>query len=138
MPISQRIAFILMFVLFAIAYGTGMTMLFELSAVAPFIVTGILTIGVAIALPKVKRAALLEGAKPNPQYEDQSLLGLIKTMIAAFATVCAVVGAFQISAAAGVAVIELIVFSFMIAMVLIFLFARIEIQTRARLAAKTV
>lgn len=38
-------------------------------------------------------------------------------------------------AAAGVSVIMLLIFGFMIAMVLIFFFARIEVRTRAELAA---
>lgn len=134
MPIIQRVQFGLIFALLAFAYGIGMKILFGLSIIAPFIVTLILVVGTAIALKKVKSEARLEGAKPNPQYEGPSLLGLIKPILGSAVIVGAVMGAFSINVAAGVAVIELIVFGFMIAMILLFVFARIEVQTRAELA----
>lgn len=135
MPIAQRIRLFLAAALFALAYGTGMKILFELSTVAPFIVTAVLTAGTAIALKWVKREAKLEGAKPNPQYDGPSLLGMIKAIAGTFVVTVALMGAFAISAAAGVSVIMLLLFGFMIAMVLLFVFARIEVRTRTELAA---
>lgn len=136
MPISKRFRLILTAVYFCSAYAMGMKILFGLSTIAPVIVTVILFAGTAIAFLKVRHAARLEGAKPASE-EDQhrSRPGAFKSMAGAMAVVFAVVGAFQFSPAAGVAVIMLIIFGFMIAMVLIFVFARIEVRTRAELAA---
>lgn len=137
MTTAQRIISILLFILFAVSYAGGMMILFELSTTAPFIVTGILILATAIALKKVKRAAKLEGAKPDPQGEDLTLLGLLKTMGYSTLTFAAIIVSFEISIVVGVAFIELLVFSFMIGMVLLFVFGRIEIQTRDELTNKT-
>ena len=135
MPVTQRTRIILAAALFALAYGTGMKILLELSAIAPFIVTAVLAAVTAFAVKWVKREAEREGAKPNPQYEGPTLLGQIKSIVGAGAITAAVIGSFEISAAAGVAVIMLLVYGFMIAMVLLFVFARIEVRTRTELAS---
>ena len=135
MPIAQRLRIFLAAALFALVYEAGMEMLFELSVIAPFVVTAVLGTGTAIAFKWVKREAKLEGAKPNPQHEGPTLLGQIKSIVGAGAITAAVIGSFEISAAAGVAVIMLLVYGFMIAMVLLFVFARIEVRTRTELAS---
>lgn len=136
MSIAQRIRFFMAAALFALAYGTGMKILFELSVIAPLILTAVLATGTVIAFKWVKREAKLEGAKPNPQYEGQSLLGVIIALLVVMAVFGVIIGAFQLSAAAGVSVIMLLVYGFMIGMVLLFVFARIEVRTRAELATK--
>lgn len=135
MPITQRLRIFLAAALFALAYGTGMKMLFELSVIAPFVVTAVLGTGTAIAFKWVKREAKLEGAKPNPQHEGPTLLGQIKSIVGAGAITAAVIASFEINAAAGVSAIMLLTFGFMIAMILLFVFARIEVRTRDELAA---
>lgn len=138
MPIVQRIRLTLMFALFALAYGTGMKILFELSVAAVFIVTLILIVGTAIALKKVKRAARIEGSKPyTNETKDPTLLGMIVSIGVSSFIVIALMIAAQISTVLFVAAMELIVFGFMIAVGLIFVFGRIEIQTRDELTAKT-
>lgn len=138
MPIVQRIRLTLMFALFALAYGTGMKILFELSVASVFIVTLILIVGTAIALKKVKRAARIEGSKPyTNETKDPTLLGMIVSIGVSSFIVIALMIAAQISTVLFVAAMELIVFGFMIAVGLIFVFGRIEIQTRDELTAKT-
>lgn len=138
MPIVQRIRLTLMFALFALAYGTGMKILFELSVASVFIVTLILIVGTAIALKKVKRAARIEGSKPyTNETKDPTLLGMIVSIGVSGFIVIALMIAAQISTVLFVAAMELIVFGFMIAVGLIFVFGRIEIQTRDELTAKT-
>lgn len=138
MPIGQRIRLALIFALFALAYGTGMKILFELSVAAVFIVTLILIVGTAIALKKVKRAARIEGSKPyTNETKDPTLLGMIVSIGVSSFIVIALMIAAQISTVLFVAAMELIIFGFMIAVGLIFVFGRIEIQTRDELTAKT-
>lgn len=138
MAIAQCIRFALMFALLGLSYSIGMNILFEYSTAAPFIVTVILILGTYIALKKVKHAAKLEGAKPNPQYDPPSLLGSGMNVLTFLIVItAAIMITFQISIGAGVALIELLVFGFIIVRVLIFVFGRIVIQTRDELAAKT-
>lgn len=138
MAIAQRLRFMLMFAILGLSYSIGMDILFELSVSAPFIVTLILIVGTCIAVKKVKHAARIEGAKTHPsEPKNQSILGMASFVGVSGVIIATLLSVEKINSVLFVAAVELIVFGFMIAIVLLLVFARTEIQTRKELANKT-
>lgn len=128
-PASKLIPVVVLTMLYAAALYGAMKMLAALNAGIAIATAVLIIAGMAVALAVVVNKARAAGHQPaDIESTPPSLLSIIAVMAGSMAVfiVC------TLNLAVGLALVSMVVFAFMGALILIPVFARVEIATRAR------